>query len=162
MALKFTSILSAVRQYFNFDKEINIQHQVALVAQHEGEESWTAAVNMLRAKYTSTMPSHKGRGYDMYNIVTFARLNGFRLYAPQKWDAQRFVSLIQKGPIAIGGLSKGAAFVVISGIKSNGKAENTFFTIFSPTPLGIGTFQPMVSFDLLKRQFPEMTTCILQ
>jgi hypothetical protein len=161
MAIGINSLFNSIKQYFNFGDKVNIQHQIILMAQQEGEESWIASIKMLCA-ITNTSSLKKGKGDDAYNIVTFARLNGLSLFAPQKWEVKKFISLLRKGPIAVGGMTRGSKFTVVSGIQTDGKADNTFFTVYNPHPTGIGTFLPMVSFSTLRSQFPEITTCILQ
>lgn len=159
-----------------------ILHLVSLVSQPTANSCWAASTAMILGRRSpviapANMLNASGALLndsalnDAAVSSRFCRLYGLRLHPGKSWTATGLANVISLNPVMcnvlwnVQGFSSGAGsnshWVVIAGIRGDGKEANTTLRIYDPLPQGRGAVYS-VNYAALMRKLPAATYQLFQ
>lgn len=159
-----------------------ILHRVSLVPQPTANSCWAASTAMILGRRTPvTAPANMLNASgalindselnDAAVSSRFCRTYGLRLHAGQSWTAAGLANVIRRNPVMcnvlwnVNGFSSGAGsnshWVVIAGIRGDGKPKNTTLRIYDPLPQGRGAVISL-NYATLMKNLPAATYQLFQ
>jgi hypothetical protein len=144
--------------------KVVVEHPVTLYPQPDGTTCWSAATTMLFGGSFSAGPGNASLANDgrligsFENVEAFAKSYELTMHAPQSWSPEGITSLLDSGPIMVGGSMPYGHMVVIGGYRKLDNGQ-LLLTIYDPWPPNKGGITS-VPYDKWVRNFPAATTYI--